>query len=42
MMKEQRDAGWIDAVLEEAEEYLAIAGYSLLDDHASVNFVRLY
>jgi len=42
MMKGQRDAGWIDAVLEEAEDYRAIAGFSLLDDHASGEFVRLY
>ena len=41
MMKGQRDAGWIDAVLEEAEDYRAIVGFSLSDDYASVEFVRL-
>ena len=35
-------ARWIDAVLEEAENCRAIVGCLLLDDHASVEFWRLY
>lgn len=42
MMKGQRDARWLDEELEEAEDYRAIVGCSLFDDHASVEFWRLY
>ena len=42
MMKGPRDARWLDAELEGAEDYRAIAGCSLLDDHASGEFWRLY
>ncbi len=42
MMKRQRDARWLDAELEGAEDCRAIVGFPLIDDHASVEFWRLY
>ena len=42
MMKGQRDARWLDAELEGVEDCRAIVGFSLLDNHASVEFRRLY
>ena len=42
MMKGQWDVRWLDAELEGAEDCRAIVGFPLLDDHASVEFWRLY
>ena len=35
MMQGQRDARWVDAELEGAEDCRAVVGFPLLDDHAS-------
>ena len=42
MMKGQRDARWLNAELEGAEDCRAVAGFPLLDDPASGEFRRLY
>ena len=42
MMQGQRDARWFDTELEGAEDCRAVAGFPLLDDHASGEFWRLY